>query len=120
MEGRRAPQGLGAEDRLAFGLTATHLSYLVFGSLGGYAFLASGLPGLVKYPLGFALIGAGALLAWGRIANRPLDTWAWLAARYYLRPRRSAAPRSEPPARVLAADPGRPRRRSAPTGKRKP
>jgi MinD-like ATPase involved in chromosome partitioning or flagellar assembly len=45
LEGRRAPQGLAAEDRLAFGLTASHLSYLVIGSLTGYAILASGLPG---------------------------------------------------------------------------
>lgn len=103
MEGRRAPQGLGAEDRLAFGLTATHLSYLVFGSLGGYAFLASGLPGVIKYPLGVAFIGAGSLLAWGRVANRPLDTWAWLAARYYLRPRRSAPATTRGPALVLAS-----------------
>ena len=101
MEGRRAPQGLGAEDRLAFGLTASHLSYLVFGSLGGYAFLASSLPGLLKYPLAVFFVGAGSLLAWGRVANRSIDTWAWLAARYYLRPRRSALGPSHRRARAL-------------------
>ncbi len=104
LEGRRAPQGLGAEDRLAFGLTASHLSYLVFGSLGGYAFMASGLTGLVKYPFAFVFIGTGALLAWGRVANRSIDTWAWLAARYYLRPRRSAPAAPDRPARVLNAE----------------
>lgn len=104
LEGRRAPQGLAAEDRLAFGLTASHLSYLVVGSLAGYAILASGLPGLLKYPAGLLLIGVGALLAWGRLGRRPLDTWAWLAARYYLRPRRSPTAAPDGGALVLAAD----------------
>lgn len=89
LEGTRAPQGLDAEDRLAFGLTAAHLSYLLVGSLAGYALFASHLPGVVKYPLGALCVAAGVLLAWGRLAHRPLDVWAWLAVRYYLRPRRS-------------------------------
>jgi len=95
---------LAAEDRLAFGLTASHLSYLVVGSLAGYAILASGLPGLLKYPAGLLFIGVGALLAWGRLGRRPLDTWAWLAARYYLRPRRSPTAAPDGGALVLAAD----------------
>jgi MinD-like ATPase involved in chromosome partitioning or flagellar assembly len=89
LEGTRAPQGLDAEDRLAFGLTASHLSYLLLGSLAGYGLLTSHLPAVVKYPLGVLCVAAGVLLAWGRIAHRPLDVWAWLALRYYLRPRRS-------------------------------
>ena len=99
LEGRRAPQGLAAEDRLAFGLTAAHLSYLLVGSLVGYALLASHLPGFVKFPMGILCFAMGALLAWGRVAHRPLDAWAWLAVRYYLRPRRSPAlPASRQPA----------------------
>lgn len=89
LEGRRAPQGLQAEDRLAFGLTASHLSYLLVGSLAGYALFVSHLPGVVRYPLGVLCVAAGVLLAWGRLAHRPLDVWVWLAVRYYLRPRRS-------------------------------
>ena len=59
MEGRRAPQGLAAEDRLALGLTASHLSYLLVGSLTGYAMLSSHLPGPVKIPLGIVAFGLG-------------------------------------------------------------
>jgi MinD-like ATPase involved in chromosome partitioning or flagellar assembly len=95
---------LATEDRLAFGLTASHLSYLVVGSLAGYAILASGLPGLVKYPLGIVFISLGVVLAWGRLGQRPLDTWAWLAARYYLRPRRSPLPAPGAAVLLLAAD----------------
>jgi MinD-like ATPase involved in chromosome partitioning or flagellar assembly len=80
---------LAAEDRLALGLTASHLSYLLVGSLAGYALFSSRLPSAVTIPLGIVCFGIGALLAWGRLAHRPLDTWAWLALRYYLRPRRS-------------------------------
>lgn len=89
LEGRRAPQGLAAEDRLALGLTASHLSYLLVGSLTGYALFSSHLPGPVKIPFGILCFSIGALLAWGRLGRRPVDTWAWLALRYYLRPRRS-------------------------------
>jgi MinD-like ATPase involved in chromosome partitioning or flagellar assembly len=95
---------LATEDRLAFGLTASHLSYLVVGSLAGYAILASGLPGVVKYPLGIVFISLGVVLAWARLGQRPLDTWAWLAARYYLRPRRSPLPAPGAAVLVLAAD----------------
>jgi MinD-like ATPase involved in chromosome partitioning or flagellar assembly len=93
LEGKRAPQGLAAEDRLALGLTASHLSYLLVGCLAGYALFASRLPGPVKIPLGILCLFVGALLAWGRVARRPLDTWVWLALRYCLRPRRSPAVR---------------------------
>jgi MinD-like ATPase involved in chromosome partitioning or flagellar assembly len=100
---------LATEDRLAFGLTASHLSYLVVGSLAGYAILASGLPGLVKYPLGIVFISLGVVLAWGRLGQRPLDTWAWLAARYYLRPRRSPLPAPGAAVLLLATDSDEPR-----------
>jgi MinD-like ATPase involved in chromosome partitioning or flagellar assembly len=105
---------LAAEDRLAFGLTASHLSYLVIGSLAGYAILASALPELLKYPLGVLVIGVGGLLAWGRLGQRSVDTWVWLAARYYLRPRRSATPALEGVAEVLAAEADDPPKPSPP------
>jgi MinD-like ATPase involved in chromosome partitioning or flagellar assembly len=94
---------LAAEDRLALGLTASHLSYLVIGSLMGYATLASNLPGLLKYPFGLLSISVGIALAWGRLGQRPLDTWVWLAARYYMRPRRSPAPTTISGALVMSA-----------------
>lgn len=123
MEGRRAPQGLDAEDRLALGLTASHLAYLLLFSLAGYAVLTGHLPGFVRYPLGGLLIGIGAALAWGRYSHRPLDAWLWLAIHYYVRPRRSplrpsAAPMpatldvegglSEPGAELRLAEPSSP------------
>src|ERR1700682_5245464 len=72
LEGTRAPQGLDAEDRLAFGLTASHLSYLLVGSLAGYALLASHLPGVVKYPIGVLCVVAGVVLGSGGLPHPPL------------------------------------------------
>jgi MinD-like ATPase involved in chromosome partitioning or flagellar assembly len=92
LEGRRAPQGLDAEDRLALGLTASHLAYLVVGGLAAYALISGALPGFLKYPAATIVLVAAAALAWGRLEHRPLDLWVWLAFRFYLRPRRSPAP----------------------------
>jgi MinD-like ATPase involved in chromosome partitioning or flagellar assembly len=117
LEGRRAPQGLAAEDRLALGLTASHLSYLVTCSLAGYALLASALPGVLKYPVGLLVIGIGALLAWGRLGQRPLDRWVWLAIRFYLRPRRSTAAGPEGGGLLRADDIGQ---RSSPAARPEP
>jgi hypothetical protein len=50
LEGRRAPQGLDAEDRIALGLSAQHLAYLVISSLVVYTLLTSHLPGVVEVP----------------------------------------------------------------------
>ena len=88
MDGRRAPQGLHAEDRIALGLSATHLFYLVIFSMTGWAVLTSRLPGVLSVPVGILLIATGAALAWGRAAGRPLDRWAWLFLAYRGRPRR--------------------------------
>jgi len=92
LEGRRAPQGLDAEDKLAFGLSAAHLGYLIFFSLLGYTLLSGSLPGVVRYPLGVAAVLTGVVLAWGRLDYRPVDQWAWRWIRYMLRARRSPAP----------------------------
>jgi pilus assembly protein CpaE len=102
MEGRRAPQGLEAEDRIALGLTAQHLAYLLVASLAAYAMLTSHLPGILKYPAATLVAGLGALLAWGRLAHRPLDSWFWLGARYLARPRRSPAVVAAPPVEYVA------------------
>jgi MinD-like ATPase involved in chromosome partitioning or flagellar assembly len=98
MEGRRAPQGLDAEDRIALGLTAQHLAYLVIATLTAYAVLTSHLPGFIKYPLGVFTMGVGAGLAWGRVAHRSLGTWLWLCGRFYVRRRRSAPAATATPA----------------------
>lgn len=89
MEGRRAPQGLDVEDTVAFGLTAPHLAYVVLGVLAAYTAWGSALPAWLRYPVGALLVGVGAALGWGRARHRPVDHWLWLAARYWLRPRRS-------------------------------
>ena len=97
MDGRRAPQGLDAEDRIALGLTAQRLAYLVISSLAAYALLTSQLPGVLKYPVGVFALALGAALAWGRLAHRSVDTWLWLGVRFYTRPRRAARPRFQAP-----------------------
>jgi MinD-like ATPase involved in chromosome partitioning or flagellar assembly len=97
LEGRRAPQGLDAEDKLAFGLSAAHLGYLIFFSLLAYAVLSAQLPGLIRYPLGVIAVVIGVLFAWGRVNYRPVDEWAWRWLRYMLRPRRSPAAINEEP-----------------------
>jgi len=97
MEGTRAPQGLDAEDRIALGLGASHLFYLVIFSMSGWALLSSPLPLVVRGPVGAVVLCAGVLLAWGRLAGRPLDRWIVLYVRYRLRPRQSV------PAQPVAA-----------------
>jgi MinD-like ATPase involved in chromosome partitioning or flagellar assembly len=110
VEGRRAPQGLHTEDRLAFGLSATHLGYLVLCVTGAYAVFSSHLPLVLRAPLAALLAGAGVALAWGRYQQRPLDRWLWLAVGFYLRPRRS--PDGSP---SVAAPPAAPAITSIPT-----
>ena len=102
MEGRRAPQGLDAEDRIALGLSAQHLAYLVISSLVMYTLLTSHLPGWLKYPVAGIAMGAGAALAWGRLAHRSVGTWVWLGVRFYARPRRSV-PEAKIPVQPPAA-----------------
>lgn len=92
MDARRAPQGLHAEDRIALGLSAAHLFYLVTFSMSGWAVISSRLPGVVSIPAGFLLIVIGVALAWARPAGRPLDRWVWLYLAYRARPRRGAPP----------------------------
>jgi MinD-like ATPase involved in chromosome partitioning or flagellar assembly len=96
MDGRRAPQGLDAEDRIALGLTAPRLLYLLVFSMAGWGFLSSQLPLPVRTPPGVVLLAAGAALAWGRFAGRSVDRWLVLYAAYIARPHRSA------PVRVAA------------------
>lgn len=106
MEGRRAPQGLDAEDRIAFGLTAPRLFYLLMFSMAGWGILSSQLPWLVRTPPGAFLLAAGAALAWGRVGGRPLDRWAVLYGTYVLRPRRSAIPAARALEVAVVAEPG--------------
>ncbi|MGI8608167.1 MAG: hypothetical protein ACR2MY_02895 [Candidatus Dormibacteria bacterium] len=87
MDARRAPQGLQAEDRIALGLSAPHLFYLVIFSLTGWAIISSRLPGVIAFPCGLTLIATGVALAWGGFGGRPLDRWAWLYLAYRARPR---------------------------------
>jgi MinD-like ATPase involved in chromosome partitioning or flagellar assembly len=106
VDGRRAPQGLHTEDRLALGLSATHLGYLALCTTGAYAVFSSHLPMLLRAPVAALLAGAGVALAWGRYQQRPLDRWLWLALGFYLRPRSSHAPAGPRLAVVTADEPG--------------
>ena len=105
MDARRAPQGLHAEDRIALGLSAAHLFYLVIFSMSGWGIISSRIPGVVSFPAGVLLIAIGIALAWGRPAGRPLDRWVWLYVAYRARPRRGGPPSAAPDHPIDPAEP---------------
>jgi hypothetical protein len=90
----RVPQDVDLEDRLIYGLTPVRFGYLVVAGLG--AILIWNLnpaPLLLRLP-GCLLLGCvGALLAWGRLAGRPMDRILADALLFFLRNYRPARPR---------------------------
>ncbi|MFN2462315.1 MAG: hypothetical protein ABR573_00245 [Candidatus Dormibacteria bacterium] len=85
MDTVRAPQGLDATDRVALGLDATHLFYLVTFSMAAWALIRSGAPGFIRLPVAAVALLIGASLAWVNLRGRALDEWIVLYAKFRLR-----------------------------------
>jgi MinD-like ATPase involved in chromosome partitioning or flagellar assembly len=103
--------GLDGRETIAFGLAAGEVATFVLALLSAYAVLRTGLPGAIGWLLAAILAAAGALLAWGRLAGRPLLEWTTLLAAFLVRtgPARAAhlrqrLQRCSAPWRALAAD----------------
>ena len=88
MTGVQFADGFDGPDRIALGLSAPQLAIVVGGGLGGYGVLHSPLPGALRVPIAVLLALLAAVLGWGRMAERPLLDWCWLAMRFASRPRR--------------------------------
>jgi MinD-like ATPase involved in chromosome partitioning or flagellar assembly len=85
--------GLDGRETVAFGLAASEVAVFVLALMSAYAALRSGLPGAMAWCLATVLVGGGGMLAWGRLAGRPLLEWAVLLARFAVRTRHAHAAR---------------------------
>jgi hypothetical protein len=73
----RAPLDVDLEDKLLYGLTPMRLAYLVAGLVGGFALWSSPwAPTPVRAIACGTVAAAGAIAAWGRWRDRPVDGWA--------------------------------------------
>lgn len=73
----RIPLDVDLEDKLIYGLTPTHLAYIVVGLLAGFATWSEHwTPTPVRAVLGLMIAAIGASAAWGRWRGRALDGWA--------------------------------------------
>ena len=82
--------GLDVRETVAFGLAAGEVAVFLLTLLTAYAVIRSGLAGALAWGIALVLAGAGAGLAWGRFAGRPLLEWAVLLARFAVRAVRAA------------------------------
>jgi hypothetical protein len=72
----RVPLDVDLEDRLLYGLTPTHLAYMVVALLVGFAIWSSHwAPSPVRAAASLLFIGVGAVVAWGRWRGRAADAW---------------------------------------------
>jgi hypothetical protein len=72
----RVPLDVDLEDRLLYGLTPTHLAYMVVAMLIGFALWSSHwAPPPVRAFVSLLAIGFGAVVAWGRWRGRAADAW---------------------------------------------
>jgi hypothetical protein len=113
----RVPLDVDLEDRLLYGLTPTHLAYMVVALLVGFATWSSHwAPPPVRAFASLSVIGVGAVVAWGRWRGRAADVWMVDALLYtvrchrvvwnesclrtwsVLRVKRSLQPEAQPPA----------------------
>jgi PrgI family protein len=87
----RIPLDVDLEDRLLYGLTPTHLAYMVVALLAGFAVWSSHLASSpIRAAACLLVIGAGAVVAWGRWRGRSADAWIFDAAMFTVRTQRIA------------------------------
>ncbi|MDQ6792831.1 MAG: PrgI family protein [Candidatus Dormibacteraeota bacterium] len=90
----RVPQDVDLEDRLIYGLTPVRFGYLVVAGLGAILIWnLNAAPLLLRLPSCLLLGCVGALVAWGRLAGRPMDRFLADALLFFLRNYRPARPR---------------------------
>ena len=76
MQQHPVPQNISSyEFRLVGDMTLKQFFQLAGGVLMAVIFYASGLPGIIKWPLIISFVGAGASLAFLPFEDRPLSAW---------------------------------------------
>jgi hypothetical protein len=81
----RVPLDVDLEDRLLYGLTPTHLAYLIVGLLAAFTLWSTAwAPPIARGTSAIAVALAGAAAAWGRWRGRALDVWLIDIARYVI------------------------------------
>jgi hypothetical protein len=85
----RVPLDVDLEDRLLYGLTPMRLAYAVGALLAAFALWSTpwGPPALRALP-SLLVIGAGAIMSWGRWRGMPADGWVVNFATFIFRTRR--------------------------------
>ena len=81
----RVPLDVDLEDKLLYGLTPTHLAYLVVGLLASFSLWSTGwAPPVVRGTCAIAVGLTGAVSAWGRWRGRAVDVWLIDIVRYLI------------------------------------
>jgi len=103
------PSGIDSEDRVAFGLSASRLGYLLIGSLSAYVIYLRPWPWGVRIPLLAVLAAVTAAIVFLRLHGQPLEQWIAAAIEYYSAPRREAPASSSVPEAQSPTDDSPPR-----------
>jgi pilus assembly protein CpaE len=82
MRGVRIPHDINGPDRLALGLSASGLAFLLFGLLGAYTILHLTIPLPLRIVLAGVVAGTAAAMAWVRPEGRSLIHWLVAALEY--------------------------------------
>ncbi len=104
----RIPNGIEGEDRIALGLSASRLGYLLGGALSAYVIYLRPWPWAVRIALLVVLSAATTAMAFLRLHGQPLENWIAAAIEYYSTPRRAApapSPVSDAPPPTEEASP---------------
>lgn len=85
----RVPLDVDLEDRIIYGLTPIRLAYIVLAGLAALATWESHIGiGVVRGVAAAVIVGAGAVLAWGRWRGRPADAWLMDVTKFAVSTRR--------------------------------
>ena len=85
----RVPLDVDLEDRLLYGLTPMRLAYAVGALLAAFALWSSPRePAILRGVASSLIIGAGAIMSWGRWRGMPADSWVVNFAIFIFRTRR--------------------------------
>jgi pilus assembly protein CpaE len=82
MRGVRIPHDLNGPDRIALGLSAAGLAFLLVGVLGAYTILHLTIPLPIRLALAALVVATAAAIAWVRPEGRSLIHWFLAALEY--------------------------------------